>query len=121
MAAKKEDKTTTINFKDKSSNWWINGKHYHLNKENEIVLIAGGLPDDKEIAFLIDFCRRNKKKYVEREIVSVIEYFEVVDFGIHKGRKVDEIDKKYLKWMIANYSFSPAQEKLKQEIINILK
>lgn len=123
LDGKKEDKekTSVVNFKDKSSNWWVNSKHYCLNEQNEIVFVAGGIEITAETEFLRDFIKRNKKTYVPRQIISVIEYFEIVDFGIHKGRKVDEIDKKYLKWMIGNYNFSQTQEKLKQEIINILK
>ena len=123
MATKKEDKEkiSIVNFKDKSSNWFVNMKHYWLNEQNQIVFVAGGIEITAETDFLRDFIKRNKKTYVPRQITSVIEYFEILDFGIHKGSKVDDIDKKYLKWMIQNYNFSPAQEKLKQEIINILK
>jgi hypothetical protein len=62
-----EEKLKPKQFKDSSSNWWLNAKHYHLNKDGEIEFIAGGLADEKEIEFLKDFCKRNKKQFKERE------------------------------------------------------
>lgn len=122
LVAKKEykEKITVVNFKDKSSSWWVNNKHYTLTEDNQILFVAGGLEIEAETEFLRQFIKRNKKTFTPREKVSVIEYFEVIDFGIHKGRKVDEIEKKYLNWMIKNYNFA-GKEKLKAEIIDILK
>ena len=38
MPPKKEEKIQIKQFKDSSSNWFVNNAHYCLNKDNEIVL-----------------------------------------------------------------------------------
>lgn len=129
MAKKKEteDKIVIKCFKDGSSNWWVGGVHYHLNKNNEIVFCAGGIKDDSKIELLRQFIKRNGKVYKEREISPYInqkEYLEVITFGKHSGKNVQTIfneDAGWLKWCRDKYSFSSTQEKLKQEIIEILK
>jgi len=49
-----------------------------------------------------------------------VEYLTIT-FGIHSGKKVNEIEVGYLKWMINNFKFNLAQEKLRQQIIECLK
>ncbi len=122
MAAKKDltEKLQIRQFKDKSSNFFVDYAHYHLNQNNELEWCAGESDSEDKRVVLMAYIKRNKKTYVPRQITSVIEYFERLDFGIHKGKKTDEVDKKYLSWLIKNFDFA-GKEKLKQEIINILK
>lgn len=126
MAAKKEEKekVTVINFRDKSSNWWVNNKHYTLTEVNQILFVAGGLEIEAETEFLRQFIKRNKKSFIPREKVAVIEYFEKFTFGKYINQKVDyvkDLDRKYLVWCRDNYQFKIGEEKLKSEIISILK
>ena len=128
MPPKKEDKLKIKQFRDGSSNFWLNSKHYHLNKNGEIEFIAGGIPTEEEIQFLKDFCKRNHKIFKERE-PSIFEnepkeYKAVFTFGKHINKSVEEvkaIDKRWLTWCRDNYSFSSAQKELKEQIIEILK
>ena len=119
-------------FKDKSSFWWCNNKVYHLKEDRELIFIAGGIEDSKETEEMQDYVKRNKKSYRMREksplndenAPQVKSYDEVLRFGKHAGKSVEEvmaIDKKWLVWCRDNYSFNSAQEKLKQEITDILK
>lgn len=126
--ATKEEKLKPKQFRDSSSNWWLNAKHYHLNEENKIIFIAGGIPTKDEIEFLELFCKRNKKVFKERE-PSIFEnepkeYKAVFTFGKYKNKTVDEvkaIDKRWLTWCLNNFNFSSAQRELKEQIEEILK
>lgn len=121
MPAAKENNIQIRQFKDKSSHWFVNYAHYYLNENNEL-LWAAGESDNKEYRDVLEaYIKRNKKTYVPREIVAEKEYFEVVNFGEHKGRKVPDIPLPYLRWMIKSYNFKSGEEKLKQEIIEYLK
>ena len=56
-------------------------------------------------------------------ISSDKEYLEIINFGKYINKSVEEVfhlDSKYLQWMYKEYSFSSSQEKLKQEIKEIL-
>lgn len=87
---------------------------------------GGGIELTVETEFLKDFIRRNKKSYKEREIspyVNPKEYLEVFNFGKYSSKTVQYVfdqDKGYLKWILKNMDFG-GKEKLKEEIINILK
>ena len=120
MKKDKEDKFTLRQFKDKSSNWFLNNKHYHLNEQGLIVFIAGGKEDEEEIKYLEEFCKRNKKQFKERE-PSIFESepreWSKLTFGKFKGFKINEIETKYLKWLILN----SADKKLIEEIKQFLK
>jgi len=130
MATKKsaEEKLKIKQFRDSSSNWWLNSKHYHLNEENKIIFIAGGIPTKDEIEFLEEFCKRNKKVFKDRE-PSIFEnepkeYKAVFTFGKYINKSVEEvkaIDVKWLKWCRDNFQFSLAQKELKEQIEEILK
>ena len=118
-----EEKLKPKQFKDSSSNWWLNAKHYHLNKDGEIEFIAGGLPDEKEIEFLRDFCKRNKKHFKERE-PSIFDQEEKEYTKIGFGKYAQEttlslvsIDKRYAGWLYEN----TADKKLKEELKELLK
>ena len=105
MPPKKEDKITLKQFKDKSSFWWLNNKVYHLNENNSVVFICGGERDEEEIKYLEEFCKRNKKKFVSREhsiFESEPREWSELTFGKFKGFKINEIETKYLKWLILN-------------------
>lgn len=120
MKKVKEDKFTQRQFKDKSSNWFLNNKHYHLNEQGLIVFIAGGKEDEEEIKYLEEFCKRNKKVFKERE-PSIFENepreWSELTFGKFKGFKINEIETKYLKWLILN----SVDKKLVEEIKELLK
>lgn len=73
MAKAKEYKFVLRQFKDKSSNWFLNNKHYHLNEQGLIVFIAGGKEDEEEIKYLEEFCKRNKKPTVKENQVFLIQ------------------------------------------------
>lgn len=124
MTIKKEDKIQIKQFKDSSSNWFVNFSHYYLNEDNEL-LWASGESDNKEYRSVLQaYIKRNKKTYKPREesVLNQVEIeYSTITFGIHSGKKVNEIDINYLKWMINNFKFSLSQEKLKQEIIQYLK
>ena len=125
MAVKKsaEEKLKPRQFKDDSSSWWLNAKHYHLNENNEIVFIAGGLSDEKEIELLKEFCKRNKKQYKEREpsIFDTEEKeYSIVNFGKMSGKTTQFIvgeDKRYARWLYDN----SADKKIKEELTELLK
>lgn len=53
-------------FKDGSSSWWLNGKHFHLNENNELILVAGGKEDRKEFEIMLKYIKNNKKVYKPR-------------------------------------------------------
>lgn len=124
MVTKKENKLVVRQFKDKSSNFFVDYAHYHLNQNNELQWCAGESDSEDKRTVLMAYIKRNKKTYAPREIVVQIDYNEILPSGKYQGKSVSEVkdlDKKYLIWLRDNFNFSPAQEKLKQEIINILK
>jgi len=127
-----ENKIQIRNFKDGSSSWWVRDAHYYLNENNEL-LWASGETDKAELREVIEaFIKRNHKIYSPREksplndenTPQIKSYDEILRFGKHLGKSVEEvmaIDKKWLIWCRDNYNFNSAQEKLKQEITEILK
>ena len=60
------EKIEIKSFKDGSSNFFVNMKHYHLNKNNEIEFCAGGEPTEEEFEAIKQFIKRNKKVYTPR-------------------------------------------------------
>ena len=126
MATKKEeDKIVIKGFRDLSSNWWVGYKHYCLDENNILQFVCGGIQDRKETEAIQEFIKRNKKKYVPVKQSEVQkEYLEIINFGRYLNKSVQEVfhlDSKYLQWMYKEYSFSSSQEKLKQEIKEILR
>lgn len=69
MPAKKEteDKITVKQFKDSSSNFWVENIHYHLNENNEIIFCAGGIDYETKREILQAYIKRNKKTFKARE------------------------------------------------------
>ena len=65
MKKDKDSKFILRQFKDKSSNWFLNNKHYHLNEQGVIVFISGGKEDEKEIKYL-------EEPYVPHRLVGVM-------------------------------------------------
>lgn len=120
MAKAKEDKISIKQFRDGSSNWFLNNKHYHLNEQGLIIFIAGGKEDEEEIKYLEEFCKRNKKSFKERE-PSIFESepreWSELSFGKFKGQKLDVVEPKYLKWLYKETT----DKKLKSEIKELLK
>jgi hypothetical protein len=125
---KKSSEILIRQFKDKSSHWFVRDAHYFLNENNEIIWAAGETDKEELRNALIDFIKRNKKTYVPRE-KGILEkepkvFDEIIPVGKLKGKTVQQAlieDKKYLSWMRDNFNFNSAQEKLKQQIIEILK
>jgi len=126
--AEEKGKFDIRQFKDKSSNWFLNNKHYYLNENNELIFICGGKEDLKETEEMLAYIKRNKKVYVPRE-KGILEkepkvFDEIIPVGKLKDKTVQQAfieDKKYLTWMRDKFTFNSAQEKLKQQIIEILK
>lgn len=123
MAKAKEDKFTLRQFKDKSSNWFLNNKHYHLNEQGLIVFIAGGKEDEEEIKYLEEFCKRNKKVFKEREL-SIFESepreYSTITYGKYSQKPLNEIvdiDKRYARWLYD----SVTDIKIKNELKELLK
>jgi len=123
LATKKEDKIQIRNFKDSSSNWFVNFAHYYLNENNEL-LWASGESDSAEYRTAIEaYIKRNKKIFKARE-VSILDKEEKVyitlNFGKYAGKNLSEIkdlDRKYLLWL----KKETKDDKLREEIITVLK
>lgn len=123
MATKKEYKVQIKQFKDSSSNWFVNFAHYYLNENNEL-LWASGESDSAEYRTVIEaYIKRNKKQFKPRE-ESVLNKEEKVyitfNFGKYSGKNLAEIkdlDRKYLLWL----KKETKDDKLREEIISVLK
>lgn len=123
MASKKEDKVQIRQFKDKSSNFWVNYSHYYIDS-SERLLWASGEEDTKEYRELLEaYVKRNKKKFAPREI-SVLDKPEIkystLTFGKYSGRKLNELydeDKQYCKWLYKNVTDAD----LKKELETLIK
>ena len=126
MPAKKdktEDKILIKQFKDGSSFWWVDNKVYHLNENNEVVFICGGLETDKDREAIELFILRNKKKHKERE-KSILEQEEIeytkITFGKYSGESTQSLvltDKRYSNWLYTNTT----DNKIKSELKALLK
>lgn len=127
MPKAKEDKIQIRQFRDSSSNWWVNDSHFYLNASEELIWGAGGAETVELRETIESFIKRNKKKYIPRA-PSVLDqeekiYKETFSFGKYTGKKANEIvdiDRKYLQWCLKNINFA-GKEKLKEEITEILK
>ena len=124
MKKETEDKIVIKQFKDGSSHFWSNYAHYFLNENNELIWCSGETDKEELRNAVLSFIRRNKKSYKERPHSEVLKgYLEIINFGKYINKSVQEVfhlDSKYLQWMYKEYSFSSSQEKLKQEIKEIL-
>ena len=115
-------------FKDGSSNFWCDGVHYNLNENEDLVFCSGGIDAEERREYMLSYIKRNKKRFISRQ-PSILEnepkeYLEKIGNGKYAHLSVSEVflqDKQYLKWMLDKYNFSSAQEKLKQQITEILK
>lgn len=120
----KKEKIQVRQFKDNSSNWWVDNAHYFLNEKDEICWAAGEMDKTELRTVLEQYIKRNKKKFVPRQESTVLKtYDEVINFGRHISKTVDMVfiqEPTYLKWMLDSYDFS-GKEKLKQQITEILK
>ena len=111
-------------FKDCPNSYWIEGKHYYVTEDGEVHFAAGGVEEQHLIDELKDFIKRNKHQYVAQVPLVQKSFLERLKQGKFKDKTVEEVfalEPKYLKWMIANYTFSAAEENLKKEITEILK
>ena len=119
----KEGKIQIKQFKDLSSNWFVNHTHYCLNKDNEIVWCAGETDKEELRDALSSYIRRNKKKFKERE-PSIFEQeekeYSKIGFGKYSQMSTIELvaqDRKYASWIVKN----SADKKLVEELKQLLK
>lgn len=110
-------------FRDKSSNFWLNNKHYSLKEDNSIFFVCGGKEDEKETEEMLSYIKRNRKSFVKRE-PSIFENepkeYSIVNFGKMAGKTTQVIveeDKRYAKWLYESVS----DIKLKTELKELLK
>jgi hypothetical protein len=129
LSAKKqtEDKVQIRQFKDNSSQWWVNMAHYKLEQNGDIIWAAGEI-DKKELRESLEaYIKRNKKQFKERS-VSVFDsepkqYNEKIGFGEYSELTVSELvaeDLKYAKWILEKCNLA-GKEKLKEQLTEILK
>jgi len=118
-----KDKITIKNFKDSSSNWWVNQAHYYLNEDGKIIWCAGETDKIELRNYLIDFIKRNKKVFTPREL-NIFETeekeYSTVTFGKMSGKTTQIIvaeDKKYARWLYEN----TADKNIKEELKELLK
>lgn len=115
----KEIKTEIRQFKDGSSSWWVNNTHYNLNASGEITFCSGGISSETDIEALRSFIHRNKKKFVASTpnvFSQELKSYSVLNFGIHKGKRLDTLSNDYLKWLFEN----SADEKIKNEVRGLI-
>ncbi len=102
--------------------------HYKLEQNGEVTWCAGEI-DKKELRESLEaYIKRNKKTYKERA-PSIFEqepkqYNEIIPCTDMKGKTVSEVfelNKKLLIWFRDKYNFKIGEEKLKEEITEILK
>lgn len=104
--------------------YWLNMKAYQMLPNEDVVFAAGGEEDIEETALVKAFIKRNKKAYQKQIITAQIEYNELIPFGKYKNQTLENVrysDLGYLKWILDKYTFKSGEEKLKQEITEILK
>lgn len=124
---KKEDgeKIQIKNFKDGSSNYWVNNHHYNLNENGEIIYCAGGIDTEELREALKAYIKRNKKVFKPREVVAENRVYEaLIPVGRHKGKLSYETfleDPKWTLWLYENYTFKAGEEKLKEELKELLR
>lgn len=116
----KEDKIQIKQFKDSSSNWFVNYAHYHLNKNGEIEWCAGETDKEELREELSRYIRRNKKSYKCREqslFLKEVKEYSVVKYGKFSGLTTLAIvaeNKSYAKWLYENTSDSVIKNELKE-------
>lgn|GEM_PF-3541445 len=120
MKAIKEDKIIIKQFRDGSSDFWVNYAHYHLNKNNELIWCSGETDKEDLRNALLTFIRRNKKSFKERE-PSIYETeekkYSTVNFGKMSGKTTQEIvweDKRYARWLYENSTDTQIKVELKE-------
>lgn len=117
------DKITVKRFKDKSSHFWLDGKHYFLDENNEIQFACGGIDSIECREILKAYIKRNKVSFVARE-KSIFEQeeieYSVIGFGKYSQEttlSLVSIDKRYAGWLYEN----SADKKIKEELRILLK
>jgi UDP-N-acetylmuramoylalanine-D-glutamate ligase len=115
----KEDKILIRQFKDKSSNFFVNNTHYNLNALGGITFCAGGISSEADIEALQNFIKRNKKTFVASTpnvFSKELKEYSVLNFGIHKNKRLDTLSNDYLKWLFEN----SADESIKNEVRGLI-
>lgn len=123
MTSKKEDKIQIKEFRDKSSNWFVNYAHYYLNESNELLWASGESDNEEYRTALESYVKRNKKSFRKRE-ESILDKEEKVymtlTFGKFSGLKLNELvdqDKRYAGWLFKNTT----DESIKIQLKELLK
>ena len=117
------DKITIKQFREGSSDFWVDSCHYNLNKEGTIVFCAGGIDKQELRDVLLTYIKRNKKVFIPR-LANVFETetkeYSIINYGKYSGKSTQHIvaeDKRYAKWIYENTQ----DIKIKEEIKELLK
>lgn len=120
---KDKDKLKIKQFKDGSSNFWIDNHHYCLDENNEIQYVCGGIDKQEYRNLLLQYIKRNKKSYIPREkniFETEEKEYSKIGFGKYSQMTTIELvatDKRYASWLYKNCSDS----KIKAELKELLK
>ena len=120
----KTEENTVKQGRNNANVFWVNMKAYQMIEDSVLLFAGGGSEKQEDTELVLSFIKRNKKSYTKYATEEVKEYNEIVNFGKHKGFSVQHIfdnEKSWLKWCLSNYTFKIGEEKLKKEIIEILK
>jgi hypothetical protein len=115
-----KEKISCKQFKDGSSNFWVDNIHYHLDTMGEIHFCAGGIDKPELVEYLKAFIKRNKKTFQPRE-ASIFEQEEIeyskIGFGKYSQMSTMELvatDRSYAKWLYEKTTDTKIKEELKQ-------
>lgn len=115
-----KDKLKIKQFKDGSSNFWIDNHHYYLDKNNELQYACGGIDKPEYRELLLQYIKRNKKFFIPREkSLFEQEEKEYTKIGFGKYSQITTIelvavDRRYASWLYKNCSDSKIKEELKE-------
>ena len=120
----KTEENTVKQGRNNANVFWVNMKAYQMIEDSVLLFAGGGSEKQEDTELVLSFIKRNKKSYTKYATEEVKEYNEIVNFGKYKGFSVQYIydnEKSWLKWCLSNYTFKIGEEKLKNQITEILK
>ena len=120
----KTEENTVKQGRNNANVFWVNMKAYQMIEDSVLLFAGGGSEKQEDTELVLSFIKRNKKTYIKYTTEEVKEYNEIVNFGKYKGFSVQYIydnEKSWLKWCLSNYTFKIGEEKLKNQITEILK
>lgn len=115
-----EDKINIKQFKEGSSDYWVDSCHYNLNKDGDIVFCAGGIDSQDLRNALIAYIKRNKKVHIPRSentFEKEAKDYTIITYGKHNGKSTQHIaaeDKSYGRWLYENTRDTKIKEELKE-------